>query len=172
MTIERTRRMSCRRNQRLVDRAGADQLEERDLGFEPGPVPAHHLEGPGHRAEGRRQGTARSVLEALTRLEHGLLADDAGTVDLLDVTRAVDDRPVAVDELDSRIGFVGDRNRVEEEPATGRRAAVLGRIACADLDADAAGHRLRARFEEVEIAHIKNSSSESLGTERGLRGRA
>ena len=88
-----------------MDRAGADQLEERDLGLELRAVAAQHLEGSGHRAEGGRQGTARGVFEALARLEHGLLADDAGAVDLLGMTGAVDDRPVAIDELDRRIAL-------------------------------------------------------------------
>ncbi len=86
-----------------MNRAGPDQLEERHLGLELGPVAADHLEGSRHRAEGRRERAARGVFEALAGLEDGLLADDAGAVDLLGMARPVDDRPVAIDQLDRRI---------------------------------------------------------------------
>ena len=61
-----------RRAKCSVDGAGLQQLEEGDLGLEPGPVGALHIEYAGHRAEGRRQRTARGVLEGLPGLDYGL----------------------------------------------------------------------------------------------------
>ena len=123
----------------LVDRTGLDQLEDSNLGCELGAVPALHVEGPRHRAERRGQRTSRCVLEGLTRFEGRLFSYDAGTMDFFGMAGAVDDRPMPVQQLDSLLALVRDPDRVEKEPAARGRVAVLGRIARANMNANACG---------------------------------
>jgi hypothetical protein len=152
-----------------MNRSGLDELKEGSLGFELGSVDALHVEGAGHRAEGRRQRAARGVFKGLPRLEHWLLSDDAGSVDLLDMARAVDDRPMPVQQLDRGIADIRDSNGVEKEPAAHRRIAVLRRIACADLNADAGGFGFRGGFEEIAFRHRRHSSSQALLNRGAIR---
>ncbi len=142
-----------------VDRSGLDQVEGRDFRFEFRSVGALHFEGSRHRTEGRREGTPRRVFEGLSGFEYGLFTDDAGAVDLFDVSGAIDDRPSPVQDLGPRVTLVRYPDGVEKEPATRRGAAVLGRIACEDEDSYTVRHGLGARFEEFGIAHGRDSSS-------------
>src|SRR5262249_14175172 len=86
---------------RLLHHAGLAQAEARDRGTEHaagGPV---HLVGAFHRADRSAQNGAARVLMRLTALEDGLLADDAGTLDLFDLAVAVGDDPVTPPQLDA-----------------------------------------------------------------------
>src|SRR5215471_13012495 len=91
-----------------MDGARLAQLEARDLGLEARPAGRHHLIRALHRAEGRVERTPGRVLEALARLEHGLLTDDAGASHLLDASGGVADQPVPRDQLAGLAAFVRD----------------------------------------------------------------
>lgn len=143
----------------LVNRAWLDQLKESDLSFELCSIGTLHVEAPGHRSEGCRQRTARSVFKGLARLEDGLFTDDARSVNLLGMARAVDDRPMSIQQLDSRVSDIHNSNRVQEEPATAWGITVFRRIACADLNADARSFGFGGSFKEIGFGHVWNSSS-------------
>ncbi len=143
----------------LVNRLGLYQLEEGGFGFELGTISPLHLESTGHRTEGRRQRAARRVFKGLSRLENRLFADDARTVDLLRMTRAVHDRPMPVQQLDGRVTDIRDSNRIEKKPTTSGRIAVFRREARTDLDADTRGFGFGARLEEVGFGHPLDISS-------------
>jgi len=141
-----------------VNRSGLDELEEGGFGFKLGSIRALHLESARHRAEGCWQWTARSIFERLPWLEDRLLSNDPRPVDLFGMARAVHDRPMPVKQLNGRIAYIRDANRVEEEPATGRRAAVFRRITRTDLDPDARGFGFGTRLEEVAFGHVWDAS--------------
>ena len=141
-----------------MDRSRLHELEERDLGLERGAIRALHFEGTRHRSEGCGERTARGVLECLAGLEYGLFSDDPRSVHFLGMSRAVNDRPMPVEELDSGLPFIGDTDRVEEEPAAGRWIAVCSGEISHDIDAHALGDGGRRRLEGFGITHATESS--------------
>ena len=141
-----------------MNRAGLDELEECGFRFESGSVSALHFEATGHRTEGGRKRAARGVLERLSGLEDWLLADHSGPVNFFGMTRAVDDRPMPVQQLDGDVAFVRDLNRVEKKPTTARWAAVFRRITCAHANAYAGCFGFGGRFEEIAFGHGPDSS--------------
>ena len=141
-----------------MNRARLHQLEKSHFGFEFRPVGTLHVKNAGHRSEGRREGTAGCVFEGLTRLEDWLLSDDSGTVDLFGMPRAIDDRPMSIQQLNGRVANIRDSNRIQEKPSTGGRVAVLGRMARVNLNTDTGSFRLGRRFEEICIGHIDDAS--------------
>lgn len=141
-----------------VNRSGLDELEEGGFGFELGSIRALHFESACHRPKGRWQWAARSIFERLSWLEDRLLANDPGPVDLLGMARAVHDRPMPVQQLNGRIAYIRNANRVEEEPAAGGRAAVLRRITRTDLDPNAPGFGFGTRLEEIAFGHARDAS--------------
>jgi len=142
----------------LVNGSGLDQLEETRLRFELCSVSALHVETSRHRSKGCRKRAARGVFEGLSGLEGGLFAHDAGAVDFFGVARAVDDRPMAIEELDGRVALIGNADRVEKEPATGRWIAVLRRIVRANSNADAGRFSLGECFERIVFGHGRDLS--------------
>lgn len=150
----------------LMDRAGLDQLKERNFRIELGSIAPLHLEDPSHGAEGRGQRTSRRVLEARIGLERRLFSDDAGAMDFLGVAGAVDDRPMSIEELNGRFADVRDSDRVEKEPSTGRWTAVFRRKSSANVDANARGQGIGRGFEEVVICHGPDSSRNASGSRR------
>ena len=142
----------------LVNRSRLDELKKRGLRFELCSVGALHVEASSHRAKGRWQRTARGVFEGLAWLERWLFADDTGTMDFFGVASAVDDRPMSIEELDGRLALIGNVDRIEKEPATRLRIAVLRRIVGANSDADAGGCRFGRGFEKIAFRHGQDSS--------------
>jgi hypothetical protein len=153
----------------LVNGSGLDELEERGLGFELCPVGALHLEASGHRAKGRRQRAARGVFEGLAWRQSRLLADDAGTMNFFGMPGAIDDGPMAIEELDGRLALIGNLDRVEKEPATRLWIAVLGRILGANSNADTGRLGLGRCFKEIAFGHGRNSSRHIFCNRRSLR---
>ena len=141
-----------------MDRAGLDQLEEPHFRLELRPVGALHVEGSGHRPKRCRKRASRRVFKGLPGFEGGLLPYHARSVDFFGMARPVDDRPVAVQELDDRVALIRDPNRVEKEPAARRRAAVFVGVARPNADADAASFGFGGRFEWVGVTHAADSS--------------
>jgi len=141
-----------------MDRAWLHELEERDFGLESRAIRTLHFEDTRHRSEGCGEGAAGGVFECLARREDGLLPDDTGSVDFFGMSGAVDDRPMSVEELDRGLPFVGDTDRVEEEPATGRRVAVCRREVGHHIHSHALGHGARSRLEGFGITHRMDSS--------------
>lgn len=142
-----------------MDRPGLHQLEERDLGFESGAVGALHVEDAGHGSEGGGEWTAGRVLEGLTRLEDRLFADDTRPVDFFRVARTVYDRPMPIEKLHRRLAFVGDADRIQEEPTTRGGGAVLVGESRANLHTHTLRHGVGGRFEEVGVTHERENSS-------------
>lgn len=136
-----------------MDRARLDQLEECGLRFEVSSVGALHIEASCHRAKWGRQRAARGVFEGLAGSEGRLLSDDARAVNLFGMTGTVDDRPMAIEQLDGRVTFVGDANRIEEEPSACLGVAVFGRILCANPNAYASGFSFRRCFGKIALGH-------------------
>lgn len=145
-----------------VNRFGLDELEERGFGFELGSISTLHSESTGHRTEGGRQRTARCIFEELPGLEDRLFADDARSVDLLRMTGSVHDRPVSVHQLDGRIAYIRNPDRVEKKPVAGWRVAVFRRKTRTDLDANACGFGFGARLREVSFGHAPDISRQVL----------
>lgn len=146
----------------LVNGTRLDELEDRGLRFELRSIGALHVKTPSHRAEGRWEWAARSVFEGLARLERRLFAHDAGAVDFFGMAGAVDDRPMAIEKLNGGVAFVGDVDRVEEEPSTRLGVAVLWRIAGANPDANAAGFCFGRGFEKIRLGHARDFSRHFL----------
>ena len=141
-----------------MDRSRLHELKERDLRLERGPVFSLHVEDACHGSEGSGQGAAGCVLERLAGFEHGLLSDDARPVYLFGMSRAIDDRPMPVQQLDGRFTLVGDADRIEEEPSTGRRITVFRREIGDDVHAHAMGDGSRSRFEDFRVTHGRERS--------------
>ena len=152
-----------------VNRSGLDELKEGGLSVELGSICALHLELAGHRTKGRRQRAARSVFEGLSWLEHRLFADHPGPVDLLGMARTVHDRPMSIEQLDGRIAYIRNPNRVQEKPATGGRAAVFRRKTRADLYTDSRGFGFGSCFEEIAFRHVLDASRQARFDWRALR---
>ena len=145
----------------LVNRSRLDELEKGGFRFELGSIGALHVKGACHRTKGRRKWTARRVFKRLTGFEGWLLTDDAGSVDFLGMSGAVDDGPMTIPELNGCVSDVRNADRVEEEPATRRWVAVLGRIMRSDLNPDARSFRIGGGFEMIAVGHVGNTSSSS-----------
>ena len=95
-----------------------------------------------------------------------LFADDAGAVDFFRVAGRVDDRPMAVQELNGRFAFIRDPDRVEEEPSTsGRVAMCLGKVR-RHRHANAVGQSFGSGLEKVGFAHAMHTS---IRTSRRMR---
>lgn len=142
----------------LVDRPGLNEFKKGGFGFELRPVGTLHLEGPRHRTKGGRERAARCVLEGFPGLEDWLFADDAGSVDLLGMTGSVHDRPMSVQQLNGRIAYIRNSDRIQKEPAAGGRIAVFRRETCADLDTNACSFRLGTRLEGFAFGHELDTS--------------
>ena len=153
----------------LVNRTRLNELKECSLRFELAAIASLHVEDPGHRAEGSRERTARSVFEGLARIESRLLADHTGTVHFLSMAGAVDDRPMAIQELDPCLSDIRNTNRVEKEPATRGRAAVLRGITSADPHANTGRLGFGECFEEISVGHDRDSSRRRLHDGRTIR---
>jgi hypothetical protein len=143
----------------LVNRPRLDQLEEPDLRLKGRAVRALHVKDSRHRAKGSRQRTPGSVFESLACFEQRLFPDDTRSVNFLNVSRSIDDGPVAVQQLNRHLPFVGNTNGVEEEPATGIRIAVFIGIAGTNTDSNTAGLGLRRGLKKIFITHAAQSSS-------------
>lgn len=153
-----------------MNRARLYQLEQRDFGLEAGSVSTLHLEGSRHRAKWRRKRAARGVFKALAGLECGLFADHARAMNFFGMSRPVDDRPVAVDQLDGCFPLVRDTNGVQEKPPTRGGIAVFGGELCANLDADALGFGFGLRFKKIFVRHGADVSSQrGRQRRRGVR---
>src|SRR5690606_28231053 len=76
-------------------------------------------------------------------IEHRLLADDAGALDLLDLAVAVGDDPVPTAQLDARRALVRDRDEVGERVAVLFGRGVLLEVGRLDRHPNAFGHRGR-----------------------------
>lgn len=144
-----------------MNRSGLNQLEEADFRFESPAVLSLHLEGTGHRSEGRWQGASGGVFEALPGLQCRLFADDSGAMHFFGMAGSVHDGPMPVDQLDGSLAFVRNADGVKEEPAAARRVAVLRRKASADLHADALGFGFGIRFKEIVIRHGADPSRQA-----------
>lgn len=151
-----------RRLSALVNRPGLDELEEGDFGLEPRSIMPLHLEASGHRAEGRWERAAGCVFEGLAGFEHWLFSNYPGTVYFLGVAGAVDDRPMAVEQLNGRISHIRNADRIKEKPPTRGRVAVLRREMGANLNADAGGFSFGRRFEKITFGHRPNSSRQVI----------
>src|SRR5579872_2255973 len=102
----------------LVDLAllvRAFQEECRNLRFEGLAAAGAHLIFARHAARRGRQRTAARVLKLLSRRDHGLRADDAGTAHFLRLTMAICDLPIARQQLNRLSAPVLDRDRVGPE---------------------------------------------------------
>src|SRR5215472_11383938 len=85
-----------------------------------------HLIAADHDAGRGRQRSAAGILEALTRAEDRLLADNAGAANFLHPSLAVGDLPVAVAQLDRFLASVFDPDVVGPYVTVlGRRRAIL-----------------------------------------------
>src|SRR5262245_7031668 len=60
---------------------------------------SHHTVSPNHEARRRRQRHTARVLERLSRLEHGFLANHAGTLDFLQPSMRIRNTPMPGFEL-------------------------------------------------------------------------
>ena len=147
---------------RSVNRSGLDELKEAGLRFKLRPVLARHVKAARHRSEGRGQRTTRGVFKRLTGSEGGLFANNSRAMNFLGVTRPIYDRPMSIQKLDGCIANVRNLNRVEEEPATRLRIAVLRRIVRSNPNADSGGFRLGGCFEQIAFGHGWNSSRHSI----------
>src|SRR5690606_14897228 len=110
---------SARRERALLHDARHPQAEARDLRPEDAALDVVHLVRAFHRPDRRRDDGAARVAVRVAGIEHRLLADDAGALDLLDLAVAVGDDPVPTAQLDARRALVRDRDEV------GERVAVL-----------------------------------------------
>ena len=99
----------------------AVEREGRNVYLEPFAVLAHHLVAAGHEAGGRRQRRAAGIGEALARLQHGLLADNAGAAHLLGAAERIGDSPIARNQLHGAIALIGDLDVIRPEIAPFRR---------------------------------------------------
>src|SRR5690349_14591069 len=84
----------------------AFEKERRDLRFESFAGAAAHLVLARHAAGRGRKGAAAGVLKLLSRRDHGLRADDAGTAHFFCLTLSVCDLPIARQELNGLDAFV------------------------------------------------------------------
>src|SRR5689334_17280387 len=85
-----------------------------------------HGVAAGHQPVGRVERAATRVAEGLARLQHRLLADDAGAAHLLAGTVPVDDAPMAGAQLHLFAAVIYDLDRIGEEiPALVRRGFLL-----------------------------------------------
>jgi hypothetical protein len=153
----------------LVNRSGLDELKERSLCFEMSSIGALHVEASCHRAKGRWQRTARGVFEGLAWRKGRLFANDPGTMDFFGMAGAVDNGPVAIEELNGRLALVGNLDLIEKEPATGLWIAVFRRIMGANSNADAGRLSLGRCFEKIAFGHGRNSSRHIFLDRRSLR---
>lgn len=142
----------------LMNGSGLDELEEAGLRFELRTVGPLHVETSRHRAKWCWEWTARGVFEGLARGEGRLLADDAGTVDFFGMSCAVNDRPMAIEELDSGVTLIGNADRIEKEPTARWWTAVLRRIVRSNSNADAGGFGFRKSFEKITFGHGRDLS--------------
>ena len=99
-----------------MDRARLPQTERPDLGIEAFAVLDGHLIAATHLAKRRRKWTTRGVFKGFARIEVGLLAHHTGTAHFVHLTGPVGDQPASADQLHRHRTFVGDPDRVEEEP--------------------------------------------------------
>src|SRR5262249_24830939 len=102
---------------RLLHDAGDLEREARDASREDAAGLGVHLVHPLHRADGRGEDRAAAVAVRIAGIQHGLLADDARSLNLLDVSVAVGDDPVSAAQLDAGCALVGDGHRVGEGEA-------------------------------------------------------
>src|SRR5919112_1562032 len=116
-----------------MDRIGFAEGERRNLRVESFSALCDHLVRSLHYSEGGAERAPGRVLERLARIERGLLADDAGPANLLDVSGAILDEPVARKELYRFCPLVGNRDRVEEEPLVLRGVGLVRRVLRVDL---------------------------------------
>src|SRR5690606_15907189 len=87
----------------------------------------------------RPEGDPARVLEAIARIEVGLLAHHALALHLLHLARAIADDPVAAQELRRLLAHVGDAGGVGEGVTALARVGVLLPVLGLDLDADPLG---------------------------------
>src|SRR3546814_20843714 len=84
--------------------------------------------GADHDARRRLQGRAAGVFEGFARLQHGLLADDARTADLLHPSEGIGDLPIAVSQLHGLPADVFDPHLIRsEERRVGKEGGSTGR---------------------------------------------
>lgn len=145
--------MSCA----LVNGVRLAKLEESDLGFEAGSVFARHLVGTAHRPEWCRERATRGVLERLSGFEGGLFAHNPGAVDFFGFPGCVENQPISIDQFDTVFGFIGDGDRIKEEPLALLRRGVLFGVARANAHANALGHGFGSRMAGVMFTHTRLS---------------
>src|SRR2546430_8616033 len=90
----------------LVNRIGFVQLEPRDFHVEVIAVFSDHLVGTAHHAGSGLERAPRPILKCLAGREYGLLADDAGAANLLQLAVRVGNQPMTAEELDRVLAFV------------------------------------------------------------------
>ena len=98
----------------------------------------YHLVAALHRPDRRLERTEASIFEGRAGRQGRLLADDAGTLDALDLAVGVGDDPFARDQLRRFVADVRDAHVVLEEVLALARRAALGHVGALDLDAYAA----------------------------------
>ena len=95
-----------------------------------------HLIRPAHGSTLRGQDCAARVTEAPAGAEDRLLTDDAGPLDLLDVTYPIGDDPVTRAELNHFVAVVRDRDRIGKHEAPAHRYGFLLDVSAFHFDED------------------------------------
>lgn len=124
---------------------GLAKREGRDIGIEELALIGCHLICATHGAEGRREGTARCVLEELTGRQNGLLSHDSRPAHLFTTSIGILDDPMATDEADRLVAFIGDLHGVEKEPPLELRLRVGRRISGLHFDTYSPSYGLRCK---------------------------
>jgi hypothetical protein len=113
---------------------------------------AHHLIAAGHEARRGLKRYAAGVFEALTRREHGLLADHSFAADLLLAPRGIGNDPVPRPQLHGLVAGIGDDDGIGPEILTFFDRRAFRQEVRLDGDFDLAGNGTvhKGRSSEIE----------------------